>query len=61
MQAKRYCCFQYPHFNLGRVLLMKGRVEEAERAFERSLSYDADYFPARKALEVIREREGEAL
>jgi Tfp pilus assembly protein PilF len=61
MQAKRYCCFQFPHFNLGRVLLMKGRVAEAERAFERALSYDADYLPARKALEVIREREGEAL
>ena len=61
MQAKRYCCFQFPHFNLGRVLLTKGRVAEAERAFERALSYDADYLPARKALEVIREREGEAL
>ena len=55
------CCFQYPHFNLGRVLLMKDRVAEAERAFERALSYDADYLPARKALEFIREREGEAL
>ncbi len=61
MQAKRYCCFQYPHFNLGRVLLMKGQVEEAVRAFERALSYDPDYLPALKALEVIREREGEAL
>ncbi len=61
MQAKRYCCIQYPHFNLGRILLNKGRVEEAERAFEQALSYDPNYFPALKALEVIREREGEAL
>jgi tetratricopeptide (TPR) repeat protein len=61
MQAKRYCCFQYPHFNLGRVLLMKGRLEEATRAFERALSYDPDYLPAREALQVIRESEGEAL
>lgn len=61
MQAKHYCCFEYPHFNLGRVLLMRGRVEEAVRAFERALSYDPDYLPALKALEVIREREGEAL
>ena len=60
-EAKRYCCFQYPHFNLGRVLLMKGRVEEAVRAFQRALSYDPDYLPALKALEVIREHEGEAL
>ena len=61
MQAKRYCCFQYPHFNLGRILLMKERVEEAEQAFQRALSYDPDYLPARQALEAIRERRGEAL
>lgn len=61
MQAKRYCCVHYPHFNLGRILLMKGRVEEAARAFERALSHQPDYLPARRALEVIREREGEAL
>ncbi len=61
MRAKRYCCAQFPHYNLGRVLLMKGQVEDAARAFERALSYDPDYGPAREALEVIREREGEAL
>ena len=61
MQAKRYCCAHYPHFNLGRILLMKGRVAEAARAFERALSHEPDYLPARRALEVIREREGEAL
>ncbi len=60
-RAKRYCCFQYPHFNLGRILLAKERVEEAVQAFERALSYDPNYLPARKALEVIREHEGEAL
>ena len=61
MRAKRYCCAQYPHYNLGRVLLMKGRVEEAVRAFERALAHDPDYGPAREALKIIREREGEAL
>lgn len=61
MQAKRYCCAHYPHYNLGRVLLMKGRVEAAVRAFERALSHDPDYRPARKALEIVKEREGEAL
>ncbi len=61
MQAKRYCCAHYPHYNLGRVLLMKGRIEEAVRAFERALSHDPDYGPAREALEIIRERQGEAL
>ena len=61
MEAKRYCCFQYPHFNLGRILLAKGRIDDAVRAFERALAIDPDYLPARKALEVIRERAGEAL
>ncbi len=35
MLAKRYCCYQYPHFNLGRVLLMKGRVSEAKQSLTR--------------------------
>jgi tetratricopeptide (TPR) repeat protein len=41
-RAKRYCCFQFAHFNLGRVLLMQGRIREAKRAFE--------------ALELIRQQ-----
>ncbi len=56
MQAKRYCCYQYPHFNLGRVLLMKGRVSEAKQSFEHALSYDPDYAPAQILLEFIREQ-----
>ena len=56
MRAKRYCCYEYPHFNLGRVLVMKGRVSEAKQSFKRSLSYDPDYSPARMALEFIREQ-----
>ncbi len=31
-------------------------VWEARRAFERSLEYDPDYLPARKALQLIREQ-----
>lgn len=54
MGAKRYCCYQYPHFNLGRVLLMNGRVLAAMQSFERALSYEPDYDPALKALEFIR-------
>ncbi|MFQ5958681.1 MAG: tetratricopeptide repeat protein [Alphaproteobacteria bacterium] len=56
MAAKRYCCYQFAHFNLGRVLLMNGRVDAAKRAFERALDYDPDYLPARAALRYIRER-----
>ena len=60
IRAKRYCCYQFPHFNLGRILLMKGRLEEAKRSFERALGYDPDYLPALKALEDIR-KQGQAL
>jgi Tfp pilus assembly protein PilF len=55
MAAKRYCCYQYPHFNLGRIRLMQGRMAEAKRSFEQALFYDAEYEPAVKALEFIRE------
>lgn len=55
MGAKRYCCYQYPHFNMGRVLVMQGRLTEARDAFERALSYEPDYLPAQRALEYIRE------
>jgi tetratricopeptide (TPR) repeat protein len=57
--ATRYCCYEFPHFNLGRILLMKGRIEEAKRSFERALSHNPDYLPARKALELLREVERE--
>ena len=61
MRAERYCCYQFPHFNLGRVLLMHDKLEEAQRSFERALSYDPDYLPALKALEYVRSQMGEAL
>jgi len=52
--SKRYCCYQFPHANLGRVLLMQGRVEEAKHSFERALEYDPRYLPALLGLELIR-------
>jgi len=52
--AKRYCCYQFPHFNLGRVQLMKGQLQEAKRSFERSLSHEPNYLPARQGLAFIR-------
>ena len=54
MRAKRYCCYQFPHFNLGRILLKQGKVREAKILFERALKYDPDYVPAKRALEEIR-------
>lgn len=52
--AKRYCCYQFPHANLGRVLLESGRIDEARRSFERALTYDPAYLPALAGLEAIR-------
>lgn len=61
MRAGRYCCYQYPHFNMGRIRLGQGRLTEAKRAFERALSYAPDYLPAREGLELIEKEWGETL
>lgn len=55
IRARRYCCYQFAHFNLGRILLAKADVDGAERAFRRALEFAPDYGPARAALKVIRE------
>lgn len=52
--AKRYCCYQFAHANLGRVLLGQGKVEEAKRSFERALEHDPEYLPALMGLEHIK-------
>ena len=57
IRSKRYCCYQFPHFNLGRLQLEEGRVEEAKRSFERALEHDPDYLPALEILELLRRRE----
>ena len=56
MRAKRYCCYQFAHHNMGRVLVLKGRYEEAMRSFKKALAYDPDYEPSKQALRVLRER-----
>jgi Tfp pilus assembly protein PilF len=53
--AKRYCCYQFAHANLGRVLLAQGKIEEARRAFERALEHDPEYLPALIGVELIRQ------
>lgn len=53
--ARRYCCYQFAHANLGRVLLAQGRVEEARSAFENALKHDPAYEPALIGLELIRQ------
>ncbi len=53
-RAERYCCYAFPHFNIGRIELMRGREAAAKRSFERALSYDADHRPSLEVLELIR-------
>ena len=59
--AERYCCYQFPHFNLGRVLFMEGEFAAARRSFEQSLRHDPDYLPARLALEYLDAEFGKPL
>ena len=61
MSSKRYCCYQFPHFNLGRVLFMQGDLNGARRSFEQSLRHDPDYPPARMALEYLDAEFGKPL
>jgi Tfp pilus assembly protein PilF len=61
IRARNYCCYQFAHYNLGRVRLGQGRVAEARREFERALAHDPNYLPARQGLEEIRERERKSL
>ena len=58
--AGRYCFYQYPHFNLGRIFLIEGRIDAARRAFERALEIDPGYLLALQGLALIREH-GETL
>ena len=54
IKARRYCCYQFAHFNLGRVMLEEGKIAQAKRSFERALEHDPGYEPAREGLELIR-------
>lgn len=53
MRAKRYCCYQFPHYNMGRIYLRKKKYEKARREFQKALAIDPDYAPAAEALELL--------
>jgi|RhiMetdeSRZDD1v2_1073273.scaffolds.fasta_scaffold09720_4 tetratricopeptide (TPR) repeat protein len=53
--AKRYCCYQFPHFNLGRVYLKKRLYEKARDEFKKALEIDPAYEPAQAGLELLKE------
>jgi len=49
MRAKRYDCYCYPHYNMGRVWEMKGDWAKAVRCYEDALRENAQYTLARRA------------
>ena len=53
-RAKRYCCYQFPYFNLGRIYIKKKQYEKAREEFKKSLEIDPGYLPARDALELLK-------
>ncbi len=59
--SKRYCCYQFPHFNKGRVLLKQDKLEAASRSLQRALEHDPNYVPAREMLRRLREEHGQPL
>lgn len=61
IESERYCCYQFPHFNLGRVRFMQGNFVAARRSFEQALRHDPDYLPARMALEYLDSELGRPL
>ena len=61
ISAERYCCYQFPHFNLGRVRFMQGNFVSARSSFEQALRHDPDYLPARMALEYLDAELGKPL
>jgi tetratricopeptide (TPR) repeat protein len=61
ISARRYCCYQFPHYNLGRIFLAQGKIEEARRSFERALEYDPEYLPAIMGLLYIKQQGLKAL
>ena len=55
MRAKRYCCYQFPHYNMGRIYLNKKMYEKARREFQKALAIDPDYAPAAEALKLLEQ------
>ncbi len=50
MTAKRYEPRHYPHFNLSRVLVKQGKIQEAIREIKAALELEPGYVLARKEL-----------
>jgi tetratricopeptide (TPR) repeat protein len=54
MVAKRYECYFYPHYNLGRIYEAKGRVFEAMREYKAAIDLNPNYVLAIRALRRLQ-------
>ena len=52
--AKRYEPRHYPHFNLGRIYLIKGMVKKALEEFQKALEIYPDYPAAKETIDKLR-------
>ena len=52
--AKRYEPRHYPHFNLGRVYLIKGMVKKALEEFQKALEIYPDYPAAKETVDKLK-------
>lgn len=61
LKAPDYCCYFYPHFNLGKIYAKRGNFVEAIAEFEKALKIKPDFVPAIMAIELIKRRTEESL
>ncbi|GBD39194.1 Photosystem I assembly protein Ycf3 [bacterium HR37] len=54
IQAKRYEPRHYPHFNLGRVYLIKGMIKKALEEFNKALELCPEYELAKEAIRKLK-------
>lgn len=53
IQAKRYDCYCYPHYNMGRIWEMKNDWEKALRCYQQAIIEKSDYALAKRAVNRV--------
>jgi tetratricopeptide (TPR) repeat protein len=54
IHAKRYEPRHYPHYNLGRIYLIKGMIKKALDEFQKALEAYPDYTLAKEAIDKVK-------